>query len=222
MKTIDERVLIVCHPERESRDLGERAARGLSISPPSPQVPRLTLGMTAWFAEDELAIAATFKLESRRDEWLLSRLAVKKLAMQLGLASTARAITIERPFLLIDGERTGRYVSLSHSGAYAGAAIDRAPIGLDVQVVRELDERAAHLFLSPEETDQLSGCTLPHRILHFWCAKEAAWKQRSDDFVTLRQVPLRLVAERADGLLFDSAETFAMNDLIAAVTLPTS
>ncbi len=175
-----------------------------------------------WFTDTELEIANGFKLAARREEWLHSRLVAKQLAIELGLANDPRAITIDRPFLVIGGVRTHWYVSLSHSGAYAGAAIDRAPIGLDVQVVRELDERAAHLFLSPEETDRLSGCALSRRILHFWCAKEAAWKQRSEEFVTLRQVPLRLVAERADGLLFDSVETFATDDLIAAVTLPTS
>jgi phosphopantetheinyl transferase len=175
-----------------------------------------------WFTDAELATANAFKLESRREEWLHSRLAAKQLALELGLASDPRAITIERPFLIVDGARSEWFVSLSHSGAYAGAAIDRAPVGIDVQVVRELDERAAHLFLSSEETDQMSGCALPHRILHFWCAKEAAFKQRSGEFVTLRQVPLRLVEQRSDGLLFERVATFATGDRIAAVTRPTS
>ncbi len=175
-----------------------------------------------WFTDAELAIANAFKLAARREEWLHSRVVAKQLALELGLAGDPRAIAIGRPFLVVDGVRTEWYVSLSHSGAYAGAAIDRAPIGIDVQVVRELDERAAHLFLSPEETDQMSGCALPHRILHFWCAKEAAWKQRLGEVSTLRQVPLQLVEERTDGLLFDSVETFAIDDRIAAVTLSTS
>jgi len=174
------------------------------------------------FTDAELAIADAFKLESRRREWLLSRMAAKQLAIQLGLAGDPRAITIERPFLLIDGALTDWRVSLSHSAPYAGAAISRTLLGVDVQVVRELDERSAHLFLSPEETDQLHRCTLPHRILHYWCAKEAAWKQRSEEFVTLRQVPLTLAAERADGLLFETVETLALDEVMVAVTLPTS
>lgn len=174
------------------------------------------------FTDAELAIANAFRLERRREEWLHSRLAAKQLAIELGLADDPRAITIERPFLIIDGAQTDWRVSLSHSEPYAGAAIARTPIGIDVQVVRALDERAAHLFLSPEETDQMNGCTLTHRILHFWCAKEAAWKQRSGEFATLRQVPLQFVEEGVDGLLFDCVKTFAIDDLIAAVTLPTS
>lgn len=168
--------------------------------------------------ENEFATASTFKLPTRRDEWILSRLAAKQLAMQLGLTDDPLAITIDRPFLIINGARTDWRVSLSHSKPYAGAAIARTPIGLDVQFVRELDERSAHLFLSPEETDAMQRCTIPRRILHFWCAKEAAWKQRSEEFVTLRQVPLRLVEELASGLSFDAVETARIGDLIVAIT----
>ena len=168
--------------------------------------------------ESELAIANAFKLASRREEWLLSRVAAKQLAMRLGLIDDPRAIAIERPFLVVDGVPSDWRISLSHSAPYAGAAIARDPIGIDVQIIRELDERAAHLFLSDEETRQMLGSTLPNRILHFWCAKEAAWKQRSDEFATLKQVPLALVEERASGLLFDAVETAFLGDVVVAVT----
>ncbi len=174
------------------------------------------------FTESELATASSFKLASRREEWLLSRVAAKQLAMQLGLIDDPRAIAIERPFLVVDGVTGDWRVSLSHSAPYAGAAIAREPIGIDVQIIRDLDERAAHLFLTDKETHQMLSCTLPNRILHFWCAKEAAWKRRSDEFATLRQVPLDLVEERASGLLFDTVETEILGDVIAAVTRPTS
>ena len=172
--------------------------------------------------ESELVTANSFKLASRREEWLLSRIAAKQLAMQLGLIDDPRAIAIERPFLVVDGMRSDWRISLSHSTPYAGAAIARDPIGIDVQIIRDLDERAAHLFLSDEETQRMLGCTLPNRILHFWCAKEAAWKQRSDEFATLKQLPLALIEERASGLLFDAVETAILGDVIAAVTRPTS
>ena len=174
------------------------------------------------FTDSELVTASSFKLAGRREEWLLSRVAAKQLAMQLGLIDDPRAIAIERPFVVINDMRSDWRISLSHSAPYAGAAIAREPIGIDVQIIRDLDERAAHLFLTDEETHQMLGCTLPHRILHFWCAKEAAWKQRSDEFATLRQVPLALVEERASGLLFDAVETAILGDVIAAVTRPTS
>ena len=174
-----------------------------------------------FFTPTELATANAFKLASRRDEWLMVRIAAKQLAMQLGIANDPRAIAIERPFLIIDGVQSEWHVSLSHSTPYAAAAIDRRPIGIDIEHLRELDERAAHLFLAPHEIEQLQRCTRAHRILHFWSAKEAAWKQRSSEFVTLRQLPLQLVEERQDGLLFDAVETVLMNDAIAAITRPT-
>ncbi len=149
------------------------------------------------FTNEELAIADAFKLAKRRDEWLLSRQAAKLLG-------------------------TRKYVSYSHSGNYAGAATDDEPIGIDVQVVRDIDERVAHLFLSDAETAAMQRCTLPHRVLHFWCAKEAAWKPRSSRYATLKQLPLVLIDERADGLRFDLVETIAIGDVIVALTRPTS
>jgi 4'-phosphopantetheinyl transferase EntD len=215
-----DRVLVLGTPHPPSDALATRMASD-SFSPRrGEKVPKADEG--SWFTATELAIANAFKLAKRREEWLHGRMAAKQLAMNLGLASDPRTIAIERPFLSIDGKRSEWRVSLSHSEPYAGAAIAREPIGLDVQVVRELDERAAHLFLSPREIEQMQRCPLPHRILHFWCAKEAEWKRRSDEFVTLRQVPLELLDERADALTFDAVETLALRDAIVAVTRPTS
>ena len=176
----------------------------------------------AYFTGAELAAADEFKLQKRRDEWLLARFAAKKLALELGVASDPRAISVGRPTLLVEGAPSSWFVSISHSAPYAAAAIDRTPVGIDVQVVRELPERGAHLFLSEEETSAMQRCAIGDRILHFWCAKEAAWKQRSNEFATLRALPLQLRTERAEGLLFDLSETRRLEDLILALTLPTS
>lgn len=176
----------------------------------------------AVFTDAELVEANAFKLAKRRDEWLLSRAAAKQLAVQLGLASDPRDVTVERPFLVIGRQRTEWRVSLSHSTPYAAAAIAREPIGIDIQVIRDIADRTTHLFLTPEEDADLHRCTLSHRVLHFWCAKEAAFKQRSDDFTTMRQLHMQLLAEHADGLLFDAAETVQLGEVIVAITRPTS
>jgi phosphopantetheinyl transferase len=176
----------------------------------------------AYFTEDELATANAFRLEKRRDEWLLARYAAKKLAMELGIVEDPRACGVARPMLLVDGAPVSWFVSISHSAPYAAAAIGREPVGIDVQVVRDVPERGAHLFLSEAETAAMQSCTLADRLLHFWCAKEAAWKPRSDEFTTLRQLPLELREERATGLRFDLSTTRRLDDLILALTLPTS
>jgi phosphopantetheinyl transferase len=136
-----------------------------------------------------------FASEKRRREWILSRTALE----MLGAAP---------------------YSSLSHSGDYAAAVIGNAPVGVDVQVVRPLSERAAHLFLADEEQSDMERCAIANRIIHFFCAKEAAWKARGGAIPTLKQIPLKLKEETATGLLFDAAATYATADIIVAVTVP--
>jgi phosphopantetheinyl transferase len=169
------------------------------------------------FRVSELAMANSFALPKRRREFLLSRLAAKRLACTLGLARDPSACMVVRPRLLVDFVPVA-FVSVSHSAPYAAAAIAAAPVGIDVQVVRTFDERAAHLFLSDDETRAMQRCTLPHRALHFWCAKEAAWKRRLGTIATLRAVPLQLLEESPTGLRFDDAETVAVGDVIVAIS----
>ncbi|HEX7152961.1 MAG TPA: 4'-phosphopantetheinyl transferase superfamily protein [Thermoanaerobaculia bacterium] len=167
------------------------------------------------FSKEELAIAASFKLAKRRDEWLCSRTAVKRLAASMGLEPLR--CTVARPMLLVDGVSSGLYVSLSHSGRYAAAVLAEEPVGIDIEMLRDLDENAAHLYLTESEEAVMRGCALPYRSLHFWCAKEAAFKARSPEFVTLKQLPLTLIAERADGLVFDGATTQRYESYILAI-----
>ena len=160
-----------------------------------------------WLRDDELAIAHSFPREKRRSEWMLARVAAKLLARRRGLAD----IVVERPL-----------VSVSHSGGWAAAAIDTAPVGVDIEVVRDVSERAARHFLSEDETKQMESCTIPHRLLHFWCAKEAAWKRHGGAIRFLKDVPLTLLECGAHGAAFDTVETYAVEDVVVALTRPTS
>jgi 4'-phosphopantetheinyl transferase len=174
--------------------------------------------LDAWFTMEERAAAAALPLEKRRSEWLLSRAAAKALAIRLGIARDPRTCAPARPHLVVEGRETGWYVSLSHSTPYAGAAIARAPVGVDVQVVRDLSDAAAHLFLTKEEEMEMRSCALPYRLLHFWCAKEAAWKRLGGSVATLRGVPVRLLSASDSGLTFDIVETALCGDAIVALT----
>jgi phosphopantetheinyl transferase len=171
-----------------------------------------------WFTPGELAVAGQFKLPKRREEWLRSRTAAKELALQLGIAREPQSVQVARPRLIVDGVESEWYVSLSHSRGWAAAAIDRTSVGVDLEVVRPVDERAAHLFLRDDEAAAMLRCNIADRLLHWWAAKEAAWKQRSNEFGTLKQLPLSLVDERADGLIFDVVTTERRDDLVLAVT----
>lgn len=171
-----------------------------------------------WFTAAERLEADAWRLPKRRAEWLLGRAAAKHLAMHLGLCSEARACGVGRPRLSLDGTEAAWYVSISHSGEFAAAALAPTPVGVDVQVVRPLPEEAAHLFLSDLETEAMRACRTPDALLHFWCAKEAAFKRHSPRFTTLRQVPLRLLTESPVSLQFDEAETFRTAGILVALS----
>ena len=174
-----------------------------------------------WFTEDELREAEAFRRERRRDEWMAARMAAKQLALRRGLCAEPRGCTVARPQLLIRGG-SPRFVSVSHSERFAGAAIDDEPVGIDVQAIRDLSEGAAKFFLTGAEVKAMHRCAIADRLLHFWCAKEATWKQRGGEPRTLKQIPITLLAESADGLRFDSVETLALDGAIVALTRPTS
>ncbi len=142
-----------------------------------------------------------FPRPKRKFEWMLSRIAEKELR-RLGAA--------------------GNCVSYSHSGKYGAAAVDVRPVGIDVEMLREISESAAHHFLNDDEIQAMRRCTIANRMLHFWSAKEAAWKQLGGSVPTLKRVRVTLASERANSLQFQEVETFAIDDLVAALTLPIS
>jgi hypothetical protein len=54
--------------------------------------------------------------------------------------------------------------------------------------------------------------------LHFWCAKEAAWKREHGTIPTLKQLPLHFVEESRDGMRFEGVATIALPHLIVALS----
>jgi 4'-phosphopantetheinyl transferase EntD len=166
-----------------------------------------------WLGDDELSTAGAFTLPTRRAEWILSRVAAKQLARARGYVGDVRALAIARPRLA-----TGEYVSLSHSNGVAAVAIDDEPVGIDVEQLRDVNDRIAARFLCDDEREAVSCCTLPHRLLHWWTAKEAVWKRDSTHVRFLKDFTLAVEAEQATGLRFDGVETFAGGDLVVALT----
>jgi phosphopantetheinyl transferase len=59
---------------------------------------------------------------------------------------------------------------------------------------------------------------IPHRLIHYWSAKEAVWKQLGGSVETLKRVPIELESTTADGLTFDRVETRRIQDLVVALT----
>lgn len=162
-----------------------------------------------WFTDEELRIAEGFRLEKRRREWLLSRYAAKQLAVERGVVAQPREFVTSRAAV---------HLSISHSEPYAAAAIDSRPVGIDIQVVRELKESAAHLFLSEAETGSMRSLSIPDRLIHFWCAKEAVWKQAGGAVETLKRIAIMLDSVSRESLTFDRVETRRIGDFVLALT----
>lgn len=174
-----------------------------------------------WFRDEELREALRFPHARRREEWLSTRVAAKELALQRGLCSSPRQCSVERPLLVIDA-MPAAYVALSHSRRFAAAAVDDHPVGIDVEALREIDEATARFFLTDAEQEALRRSKVRHRLLHFWSAKEAAWKRLNGAVATLKQVPLTFIGESEGGLMFDLVETVAIDGAILALTRPIS
>jgi len=139
-----------------------------------------------------------FPREKRRVEWMLSRIAEKELRKR--------------------GAK-GDHVSFSHSGEYGAAAIDTRPVGIDVEVLRVIPESASRFFLTEDELAMMRRCSIANRLLHFWSAKEAVWKQRGGSVLTLKKIRLHLESEETTGLRFQNVETFSLGEIVAALTL---
>jgi phosphopantetheinyl transferase len=155
-----------------------------------------------WVSVDDVP---PFRFEKQRDAWILSRIAGLELARSRGL-----------PPALVRSE----VLSFSHSARYGAAAIGEHA-GIDIEVPRAIPRGAAHLFLTDEELALADRCTIDNALLHFWCAKEAAWKRHGGAIPTLKRVPLRLLQETEQALRFEEVETFA-GEIFAALTRPTS
>ena len=149
-----------------------------------------------WFSVEELAMVDAFPREKRREEWMLSRIAEKELRRRGAHGSS---------------------VSYSHRGPYGAASVGEAPVGIDVEIARDIRPDSARFFLTDNEAADARRCSIDRALLHFWCAKEAAWKQHGGALPTLKRLPLRLLRETKQGLLFDVVETVAVGEVVVAL-----
>ena len=138
----------------------------------------------------------------RRRGFTAARLALKRLARQLGLVEENRPDrTIEtlspddvRPCLT----ESGLYCSVSHSVRFVGAVAHRHPIGVDLEAVSNKAIRAWHLFMLLREQDLISLSSLgPERTAtRAWTIKEAAAKALGLHlFQAIREVEVVRVGE---------------------------
>lgn len=153
---------------------------------------------------DERNEIASLRAVQRHGERAASRVAAKSLALERGFVDLPSRIRFtksdERPVVLVDGVEPMLFVSFSHTAGIGAAALHDAPVGLDLEHERVIDPRATKFFLRGDELAHAASSGVENALLHWWCAKEAAFKLAADH-PTLLQVPLALECESAAGLV---------------------
>ena len=139
----------------------------------------------------------------RRRSFTAARVALKRLARQLGLVDKSlpdRAIeTLDPDEVTPCLAKSGLPCSVSHSFRFVGAVANRHPVGLDLEVVSSKALRTGHLFMSPKEQDLISasGLSPEKTATRAWTIKEAAAKALDLHLVqAFREVEIIRIAEK--------------------------
>lgn len=146
--------------------------------------PAVLAEAEAALAPDEACQLAGFRVEKRRHDWLLGRLAAKRAGLGLlregqPLTSLAVAVAPGGAPSLCDAATgaPGPAVSITHSAGCAAALATFGRAGVDLEAQRPMPPGAARFFLTPAEQGWLAGGDWgADGELAAWALKEAAYK----------------------------------------------
>jgi len=153
---------------------------------------------------EELGEIGVLRAAQRQRESAASRIAAKSIAIDRGIVDRPSRIRFgksdARPVVLVDGVQSALYVSFSHTAGLGAAALHDAPVGIDLERERVIDPRATKFFLREKDLATAASSGVENALLHWWCAKEAAFKLTAD-YPTLLRVPLDFEHETSAGLI---------------------
>ncbi|HUR25504.1 MAG TPA: SDR family NAD(P)-dependent oxidoreductase [Candidatus Thermoplasmatota archaeon] len=142
----------------------------------------------SWFTGPERAQHASYKVPKRADEWRAGRLAAKKAVVEThpGVGPLDVEIIADgetgRPRLVIQGQESALWLSISHRSGLAIAGLSPGAIGVDLETVEDrersfLEEafNVGELKTMLDATD--SGADPRLFAACMWAAKEAALKR---------------------------------------------
>ena len=100
------------------------------------------------------------------------------------------------------------HISLSHSFDYAAVMMSKtAPVGIDIEQIKERVERIAEKFMQPEELAFVGYKDRIEQLYVCWCAKEAVYKcygQKEVSFIdNILLHPFELIIRMRDRLMPD-------------------
>jgi phosphopantetheinyl transferase len=120
-------------------------------------------------AEDQEKVLS-FKLESRRQEWLGARLLIKHFT---GITPQIDYHANGMPFL----KNIQANISISHTRHYAAVALHPSKkVAIDIEYPSERVLRISHRFIHPDEEKNLTVETRTLQLTAIWCAKETLFK----------------------------------------------
>ncbi len=126
-----------------------------------------------------------FKIEKRRQEWLLGRWTAKRLLRQRRPETPLAEIEIGNepggaPYYAISGQRLPLSLSISHRSQWAFCALSAAhTIGADIEQIEPRNPAFVHDFFTAAENALVWSCPESLRdtlITLIWSAKESALK----------------------------------------------
>lgn len=150
------------------------------------------------------------KVQERRAERAASRIAGKILLTEVLEGTNPFDVEFakerDRPLAKLHGSAITLSVSFTHSHGLGAAAAAEVPVGVDLERFREIRPEMTRFFLTEAELAAAEAIDIPQRLLHFWSAKEAAFKMR-EVYPTLLKTPLRIRNVTSSGLTFQIADS---------------
>ena len=110
------------------------------------------------------------KHESRRLQWIASRVLLKELCGKSDLI--IQYDVFGKPFL----ENSETKISISHSHNKVALIINKEETGIDIELVKEKIERIQNKFMSDAELENLKAENKKEMLSVYWCAKESLYK----------------------------------------------
>jgi phosphopantetheinyl transferase len=151
----------------------------------------------SWLTEEERRCVASFGHPERRTSFVMGR-AAARLAAAAYLGRTPESIEIEvadSGAVKVGGEDL--FLSIAHSGSFAAAAVFDCPVGVDLEMERDVPPKLFDRIGSSSDQLVLTQLGLPNAALACWTLKEAVLKGMGTG---LRLAPHRLSLSRRDNM----------------------
>ena len=141
-----------------------------------------------WLTPGEQARLGSFRFDKRRRDWLLGRWTAKTALLGITGLSHRDIARIEitsapdgAPLPMLDGERCGAQLSLSHSNDRAFATVLQGvtALGCDIELVEPRSAAFIETYFTPSEVERVARVDPRYRdllVTMIWSAKESTLK----------------------------------------------